>query len=171
MGKKPKLGLILFLVAVAAFFAFVQPQMRSLSQNLLTAKARNKELNSYRQRLSDVEYVRQQGESVQSTLKALYLAMPSTSQVPEALVMIEALGNNAGISFSGASFGQATENELPVSLSFSGDLTAVSRFLDGLYDNIRTINVKSQTISADEAGNLSVRLQLGLVYRGASNGQ
>jgi|GEM_PF-1492229 len=171
MKKGLRLGVVLFLVAVAAFFAFVRPQMSALSESLLTAKARNEELSSYQQRLADVSYVQQQGESVQATLKALYLAMPSSSQVPEALVMIESLGASTGINFSSASFGQATESELPVSLAFSGDLTSVSRFMDGIYDNIRTVVVKSQTISADESGTLSVRLELGLVYRGGNNGQ
>jgi len=171
MKKRFNLGVILFMVAVAAFFTFVRPQLKTLSENLLIAKARTEELSSYQQRLADVNYVKQQGDSVQSTLKALYLAMPSSSQVPEALVMIESLGSSKGINFSNADLGSATDNELPVSLTFSGNLSTVSQFMDGLYDNIRTVVVKSQTISADETGSLTVRLQLGLVYRGGNNGQ
>lgn len=169
MNKKPKLGLILFVVAVVAWFGLVRGQMGELSDNLLQAKVKNVELNSYNQRLTDVEFAKQQGEAIQSTLRALYLALPKTSQIPEALVMIESLGTSTGISFTTASLGTPTDSEIPVVISFTGSLDAINRFHEALYNNVRTAVVKSQSVATDDAGNLTVRLQLGLVYQGGTN--
>jgi Tfp pilus assembly protein PilO len=166
MTKQPRLGLILFVVAILAWFGLVRSQTHNFSEKLLQSKARQLEVTSYDQRIKDIDYARAQGEAIQGTLRALFLAMPKSSQVPEVLVMIENLGSSAGVTFTTASVGAPSGNQVPISIAFGGSLDNVTRFLDAIHNNIRTGIVRSQTVNADKGGNLTVTLQLGLVYQG-----
>jgi hypothetical protein len=82
------------------------------------------------------------------------------------LVMIESIGSQAGVTFSSATIGSPNPSDVPVSLSFSGDLAAVQRFLDTMNNNVRTVIVKSQNYSSDSTGTITANLQVGLVYQG-----
>lgn len=164
--SKLRLGPILFVVAIIVWGGLVRAQIKSFTAKALQVQARQVELNSYKQRVEDVNSTKSNGEAIQSTLKALYIAMPRSSQVPEVLVMIETLGHNTGVIFGTASVGTPSGSEVPVSVSFSGSPETVNKFLDALENNIRTITVKNQAVTSDSAGNLTVALQLGLIYQG-----
>jgi len=164
--KKRRYGLILLVLAVFGWFAGVRPQLRTFEEHSLNHKIKIEEVASYTQRLNDIELIQGQGEAVQKNLQALYLAMPSSTQIPEVLVMIEALGASTGIVFSTASVGNPTSSEVPVALTFSGSLEATTSFLNAVYSNIRAVSVKSQSLSSSEGTNLTVTMQLGLVYKG-----
>lgn len=166
MGRQAHLGLLLFVLAIVAWVGVVRSQIKTFSGNLLLTKVKTVELASYKQRVSDVEEVKQKGEAIQGTLRSVYLAMPKESQIPEALVMIEALGKSSGVVFGTASLGTAAGSQVPVSISFTGKLDSVNRFLDAVHNNVRTAVTKTQTIGSDKSGNLTVTMQLGLVYQG-----
>ena len=168
MKKQSHLGLILLLVAVIAWFAVLKPQISNFSGHALKVRVLNEEVTSYQQRLKDVTAIRSNGEVIAKTLQLMYLALPKSSQIPETLVMIESIASNSGIVLSSATVGQPSDSQVPVSLSFSGNTTTVSKFLDALYANIRTATVKSQSISADPSGNLNVAIGLGLIYQGGT---
>lgn len=169
MAKNSRIGLILLMVAVFAYLVVLKSQLVTFSANALKVKTLSEESKSYEQRIVDIEAIKTQGDAIQTTLKSMYLAMPKTSQIPEALVMIDALASNSGVVLSTASIGTPSGSELPISLSFGGDLTSVTKFLDAIHANIRTAVVKNQSISSDEAGNLTISIQLGLVYQGGTN--
>jgi len=164
--KKRRYGLILLLLAIFGWFAGVRPQMKVFETRSLDHKIKLEEVRSYDQRLKDIELIKAQGEAVQQNLRALYLALPRSAQVPEVLVMIESMASASGVVLSGATVGNPNGKEVPVTLSFSGNLASVTQFLDTIYNNIRTASVKSQTLSSDSAGVLTMSLQLGLVYQG-----
>lgn len=177
-----RLGIILLILAVFGWFALLRGQIEVFGEKSLEAKARSVELESYNTRIADLKQIKEKGEQVQSTLRAMYLAMPKQSQIPEVLVMIETIGNNSGIVFSGVTVGNTTtaaQNiagtdggsvaEVPVTVSFSGTLSNVTKFINSINANIRTAKIQTQTISADSAGILTVSMQLGLVYQGGGN--
>ena len=164
--KNRHIGLLLLLVSLLGWFGVIRPQIHTFSANSLTAKVRSEEALSYNQRVEDLKTIKQQGDAVKSTLDALYLAMPKLAQVPETLVMMESIGANTGVVFSSLSVGTPANGEVPVSLAFTGSLSSVTSFLDGLNKNVRTAMVKGQSMTSDAAGNLSVSMQLGLVYQG-----
>ncbi|MEK7171068.1 MAG: type 4a pilus biogenesis protein PilO [Patescibacteria group bacterium] len=168
MPKHTRTGLILLAIAVMGYLVVVRGQMKVFSERALKVKTLSEEVNSYDQRLADISEINKQGSAVQETLKAMYLAMPQSSQIPEALVMIEALASSAGVVLSTATVGTPSDSELPLTLGFGGDMTAVTKFLDALNNNIRSSKIKNQTISSDGSGNLTVTLQLGLVYQGGN---
>lgn len=184
MGKHSRLGILLLLVAVIGWFGVVRGQIKTFSELSLTAKARSVELESHTQRLADLRFIKDQGETVQKTLRSMFLAMPRQSQVPEVLVMIESIGANSGIIFNSATLGTpsgssaaaavaseittASVAEVPVNISFTGSLDNTLRFIDAVQKNIRTAIIRSQTITADPSGNMSVTMQLGLVYQGGN---
>jgi len=169
MAKQSRLGLILLAVAILGWFAVLQPQVRVFSDRATQAKALSVEVNSYNQRLSDINDIKSKGDTIASTLKAMYLAMPKSTQIPETLVMIESIASNSGVVLSSASIGTPSGSVVPVTLGFSGSLTSVSKFLDAIYANIRTGVVKSQAIGSDGNGNLTVSMNIGLVYQGGTN--
>jgi Tfp pilus assembly protein PilO len=159
-------GFILILISILGWLGLVRPQIKQFSENSLLAEARAKELQSYQTRLDHLKQIKQKGESVTSTLDALFLAMPKEAQIPEVLVMMESIGANTGVVFSSFSVGAPASGEVPVSVSFSGNLTSVNAFLDALGQNVRTARVKSQSVNSDSLGNLSISMQLGLIYQG-----
>jgi len=160
----------------------IRPQMTTFGTRSLAVKVKKTELDSYNQRLSDLKVIKDQGDTVQKTLQAMYLAMPKAAQIPEVLVMMENIGNNSGVVFNSVTLGtptaataeaqaqivdtSGTVAEVPVAVSFTGNLDSVNKFLDAIRNNIRTATVKNQSLTADANGNLTVTMQLGLVYQG-----
>ncbi len=166
MSKKANRGIILLAVAILGWLAVVRPQTGVFAERSLEAKVRSEEVRSYEQRLEDLKFIRDRGETVQSVLTAQYLAMPRSSQIPEVLVMIESLASSAGVILGNASIGTPTANEVPVTISFTGSIGSVNGFLNALYNNIRTVVVKDQTLVSDDGGNVNLNLSLGLIYQG-----
>jgi len=159
-------GMLLFLVAILGWFFVVRPQISLFGERSLDAKAKQEEVFSYDQRIKDIDFIRDKGESFQKVLTAQYLAMPRTAQIPEVLVMVEALAASSGVALGSATVGNADANEVPVAISFTGNLGSVTTFLNSLHNNIRTVAIKDQTMTADISGTLTVTMQLGLVYQG-----
>lgn len=166
MKKFKHMGLVLLFVAVLAWFGVIRPQISAFSENSLQAKARSTEVASHQKRLDDLKQIKEQGDAVKNTLDALYLAMPRESQIPEVLVMMESIGANTGVVFTSFNVGSPTGDEVPVSVSFSGSLSSLAAFIDGLSKNVRTAEIKSQSMSADPNGNLTITMQIGLIYQG-----
>ncbi len=167
--KKRHYGLLLLLAAIIGWFGVINGQIKKFSTATLQVKVLNTEVASYNQRLKDLDFIRSQGSGVTSTLTALYLAMPKSSQVPEALVMIEGLGSSSGVTFNEVNVGTPDGSQVPVHLSFTGSQAAVSAFLSAVNKNVRTAVIKNQSLSADSNGNLNVTIQLGLVYQGGTH--
>ncbi len=161
-------GMILLLIAVLGWFFVVRPQIDLFGQRSLDAKAKQDEVVSYDQRIKDIDFIREKGADFQKVLTAQYLAMPQSAQIPEVLVMIESLAASSGVALGSATVGNPDSNEVPVSISFTGSLGSVSSFLNTLNANIRTVLIKDQTMTADVSGNLTVTMQLGLVYQGGT---
>ncbi len=177
MNIRSHLGMLLLLVAAIGWFAVVKPQLSTYSDETLQVKTKAAELDSYNQRISDLQTIQNAGSSVQNVLKEMYLAMPKTSQIPEVLVMIESVASNSGVVLNGINVGSTASSssttagavsQVPVSVSFSGNLTSVVNFLNAINNNIRTATVNSQTMTSDQSGNLSVTMQLGIVYQGGN---
>ena len=166
MNKIKKLGIILLFVAVLGWFAVVRPQISAFSEKSLEVKVRAEEVKSFQQRLNDLKTIEAQGSAVTNTLEALFLAMPRSSQIPEVLVMIDALGSRSGVVLDAATVGTPSGGEVPVSMSFTGSLSSVTSFLDAINENVRTAIIKNQAVTADQSGNMTVNIQIGLVYQG-----
>ncbi|OGD63936.1 hypothetical protein A3A71_01895 [Candidatus Berkelbacteria bacterium RIFCSPLOWO2_01_FULL_50_28] len=166
MNNKRRYGIFLLLLAVAGWFIGVRPQMDQFKERSLSYKVVREEHQSYVQRLSDIEKIKSSGAAMEKSLEAFYLAFPSSSQIPEVLVMIESLAARSGIVLNSSVIGSADGNQVPVSLAFSGNLKTMKKFLTAIYNNVRTASVKSQTVTSDASGNLNVSLQLGLLYYG-----
>lgn len=166
MVKQSRLGLLLLLVAVIGWFAVLKPQISVFSTRATQVKVLNVEFKSYQQRLTDIGDIKSKGDVVTNNLKAMFLALPKSSQIPETLVMIESMASNSGVVLSSATVGTPVDSQVPVAIGFSGNLTAVSKFLDAIYANVRTATVKNQSISSDGNGNLTVAISIGLYYQG-----
>lgn len=166
MSKKANRGIILLAVAVLGFFAVVRPQTGVFAERSLEAKIKSEEVRSYEQRIEDLKFIRDRGATVQSVLTAQYLAMPRSSQIPEVLVMVESLAASAGVVLGNATIGTPSANEVPVTISFTGNIGSVNGFLNALNQNIRTVVVKDQTLVSDDGGNVNLNLSLGLIYQG-----
>ncbi len=166
MLNKSNRGFLLLLVAVIGWFFIVRPQINVFAERSLDAKVKQEELFSYEQRVDDLTFIRDKGETIQSVLRAQYLAMPKTSQIPEVLVMIEALASSSGVTLGSATVGEPGASEVPVTVAFSGNLGTITSFLNAMHNNIRTVVVKDQSMIADNNGTLTVTMQLGLVFQG-----
>ena len=168
MEKQKRLGLILLGVAVIGWFGVLNRQIGNFADQALKVRVLNEEVTSYTQRLKDINEIKSRGETIIESLKSMYLALPKSSQIPETLVMIESIANSSGVILSSSTVGTPSDSEVPVSLSFGGNIVTVSKFLDALYSNVRTSSIKTQSITTDGSGNLSVSISLGLVYQGGA---
>lgn len=169
--RRGNYGFILLLIAILGWFALVRGQITQFASQTATLKVKNIELTSYQQRIQDIDDIRKNGDVVTRTLQAFYLALPRMSQVPEVLVIMESLGGTSGVVFSALNVGTPTAAEVPVGLTFTGTQNTVNTFLDALNKNVRTASVKNQSLTADKSGNLSVTMQLGLLYQGSDLAQ
>ncbi len=168
MKKQSRIGLILLFVAILGWFAVLKPQIKTFSSNALKVRALNEEVISYQQRLKDITYIKDKGDVITESLRLMYLALPKSSQIPETLVMIESIASNSGVVLSSATVGTPSDSQVPLTISFGGNSTTVTKFLDALHTNIRTAIIKNQSVSSDGSGNLNVSISLGLVYQGGS---
>lgn len=167
MRKQPIFGLLLLAVAIFGWFTLVRDQISNFGEKALEARALSVEAVSYEERLKHITTIRNEGDqTIRRTLDSFFVAIPRESQIPEVLVMIEQFGNTTGISFSSVGVGSPSENEVPVSLVFSGQMPIVKSFLDTLHENIRTVRIKSQSLSSDGTGMMNVTMQIGLIYQG-----
>lgn len=166
MKKIKSLGILLLFIAILGWFAVIRPQISAFSEKALEVKIKSVEVSSYQQRIDDLNTIKTQGDSVTSTLEALFLAMPKSSQIPEVLVMIDALGSRSGVVLDAATIGTPSSGEVPVALSFTGSLGSVTSFLNAINENVRTAIIKNQSITSDDSGNMTVNIQIGLVYQG-----
>jgi Tfp pilus assembly protein PilO len=166
MVTKTNRGILLLLIALIGWFFVVRPQVAVFAERSLDAKVKQEETASYAQRVEDVAFIRDKGAVIQNVLTAQFLAMPREAQIPEVLVMIEALAASSGIVLGSATVGEPGANEVPVSVSFTGSLGNINGFLDTMYNNIRTVVVKDQALLADDSGTVTITMQLGLVYQG-----
>lgn len=166
MATKSHRGILLLLIALIGWFFVVRPQIAVFAERSLDAKVVQEEAASYAQRVEDVAFIRDKGAVIQNVLTAQYLAMPKQAQIPEVLVMVEALAASSGLVLGSATIGEPSSNEVPVSISFTGSLGNVNAFLDTLHNNIRTVVVKDQALLADDSGTVTVTMQLGLVFQG-----
>jgi Tfp pilus assembly protein PilO len=169
--RRGNYGFLLLLIAVIGWFAVVRGQIHAFGERSAQVKQLKIEVDSYQLRIADIDNIRSKGDVVQRTLQAFYLAMPRLSQVPETLVMMESLGGTTGVVFSALNVGAPTAAEVPVTLTFTGTQNTVNTFLDAIDKNVRTVSVKNQSVTADKAGNLSVSLQLGLLFQGGGQTQ
>lgn len=166
MKSNHNLGLLLLLVSILAWFGLVRAQVNSFSKLTKDVKAKSLELKSYETRVSDVNKIKEAGAVAQERLRSYFLAMPKLSQIPETLVMLEQLGSSSGVSFTSASLGTPANSEVPATVSFTGSLDSVTNFLEASLNNVRTISIKNQTLTAEANGNLTVSMQLGFIYQG-----
>lgn len=166
MKRIKSLGILLLFVAILGWFAVIRPQISTFSEKALEVKIRTEEVNSYQQRINDLDTIKTQGSVVTATLEALFLAMPKSSQVPEVLVMIDSLSSRSGVVLDAATVGTPSAGEVPVAMSFTGSQGSVTKFLDAINDNVRTAIIKNQAITSNSSGNMTVNIQLGLVYQG-----
>lgn len=166
MKPQKNIGLLLLLLAVFTWIFLIRGQLKVFGNRALVAKQRSIELSSLDLRIKDLDKIKSSGDTVQSIIRAYNLAMPKLEQIPESLVMIESLGSTAGVVFGAVNVGAPTGGEVPVAVTFSGNLERVSAFLDAVKNNIRSSVITTQTLTAEKNGNLTVAMQLGLVYQG-----
>ena len=166
MKKIKSLGILLLFIAILGWFAVIRPQVSAFSEKALEVKIKAEEVKSHQQRIDDLDTIKTKGNAVTATLEALFLAMPKSSQIPEVLVMIDALGSRSGVVLDAATVGTPTSGEVPVTMSFTGNLSSVINFLNAINENVRTAIIKNQSITADNLGNMTVNIQIGLVYQG-----
>jgi Tfp pilus assembly protein PilO len=102
-------------------------------------------------------------------INALKIAMPAAQQIPEVLVMMEAIAKEVGMQISGIEVQPSGGNdEVGVSLSAKGNYTSLAKFCETLEQNVRPIQIRTLSLgSGSEKGEIvSATVSLGVIYQG-----
>ncbi len=104
-----------------------------------------------------------------ATINDLRTAMPAAQQIPEVLVMVEAIAKNTGLNISGFDIQPSSGgSEVGVGMSASGTYDNLASFTSKLENNVRPIKIKSMAVTSGQgdASQIAVSVSFGILYQG-----
>lgn len=162
-------------IVIIAFLAFV-----SVKPLTLEVRTTNAEIKAYQdqsglltQKIDKLKQLKPELASAKTELDNLKMAMPAAQQIPEVLVMVEALAMNNGLKITGTDITPDTAgNEVGVNMIASGSYDNLAAFTVKLEQNLRPIKIKSLNItSSAETSEISAAIGMGILYQGKQNQQ
>lgn len=164
------LGLV---IIVFVSLMFVKPLLIDIRQSNAQIKATDTQIEKAEAKIKKLEELRPQLSSAQEQINNLKVAMPAAQQIPEVLVMMEAIAGRVGMKITSVEVQPSSNsgNEVGVSLSATGTYDNLFKFTEVLEKNLRPIQIRSLGINSDEGGSISATVSLGVIYQGAEKQQ
>lgn len=162
------------LISVLVLLFITKPLLQDIREKNITYQAKTQDVKKMNETIGELERLKGVLAGATEQIKRLKLAMPASQQLPEAIVMIEALAKESA--FHIESFGvseAASGNEVGASMSGYGTYSSLYNFTEMLENNIRPLKIKSMSISRGKGNGsiVNVSVGLGLLFQGAYNQQ
>lgn len=133
----------------------IVPDIKQNTSTLTVVKA---DVKSLQDKLDELKATEKVTDRMAPSVGIIDMAFPENEQIPELLVSTSAMGLasglqelsdlNLGTSTDAATSGYATST---VSLTGTAEYQPILNFLDSLYSNIRTMDIRSVTLSPKES--------------------
>lgn len=147
----------------------------------LDARASNAQIKAYQEqselasaKIDKLNELKPKLTEYKTTIDDLKMAMPAAQQIPEVLVMVEAIAKNTGLNISGFDIQPSSGGtEVGVNMSATGTYANLAGFTSKLESNVRPIRIKTMSISssASNGQQISVSVSFGILYQGKLNQQ
>ncbi len=168
MGNKfVPIGIVI--IALVTVF-LVRPNFIKIRSQSAELKAINRQITQATDNKKVLEGLQQQLGSVQQQINDLKLAMPAAQQIPEVMVMMEAIAAKSGIKITGIEVqpNSSEANEVGVTLSGEGTYPGLFTFTSVLERNVRPIQIRSLSIGRSGKGEtITASVSLGVIYQGS----
>jgi Tfp pilus assembly protein PilO len=172
MGNKfVPLGIVI--IGVLAFVA-VRPMSSEVRKTNAKIKANQEQSARTQEKIDKLNELQPKLAVYKEQIKNLKIAMPASQQIPEVLVMVQAIALDAGLSISGFDVQpDSGGGEVGVNMSATGSYDNLSQFTRKLENNLRPIKIKTMNISAADGNSqqVSVSVSFGILYQGKDNSQ
>jgi Tfp pilus assembly protein PilO len=164
------LNLVAFLVVILVGFLVIRPlndQLKDLNTKIAVRSQENEQLTAKLNTLQSLRSRILEGEEQQ----LLASALPINEDVPGIYVMIPTIATKSGVTVESLQVGKATEAEVPVDLTITGEYQGLLDFFGNLHKNQRPIRVRSIAVSArtdqeSKSFSLSTVVKLGIGFAG-----
>lgn len=160
------------LIGVIAYF-YLNPAISRLKDLNTKVAAKDKEINLLTDKINNLTQLQIKFNQNQAEVKELQLAAPSSDQVADILVELEAIGAKSGVKINSIQPSKDTQSsQVPVNVSVQGDYLALTNFVAATEKNIRPISIKSinLTSSAQAGGGVIINGNFSLnILRTGSN--
>lgn len=150
--------------------------MVSIKPLVVEVRATNAKIQAYQQqstlaqeKIDKLNELRPKMASYKTEIASLKMAMPAAQQIPEVLVMTEAIAKNTGLNISGLDIQPGSGgDEVAVNMSATGSYSNLAQFTNQFEKNLRPIRVKSISVSSSgtDGQQISVSISLGVIYQG-----
>ncbi len=115
----------------------------------------------------------------QTELDRLKVAYPNEEQAAEAMIEIQTMAAQAGVTVSSLTPSHGSADALPVAVAVTGSYQNINSFLHGLYANLRPVVVQNVSIAggatdttgapaANSSSNLTATVSLSLSYNSSA---
>lgn len=167
MGNKfVPIGIII--IALVAILG-VKPLIVSIRKVNAQVSAFSERADSLSTNIAKLKEIQPSLVQYSTTIDDLRMAMPAAQQIPEVLVMVEAIAKNTGLNISGFDIQPSSgkSGEVGVNMSASGSYDNLAGFTTKLENNVRPIKINSISVtSAGNASVISVAVNFGILYQG-----
>jgi len=137
---------VLFAAALAIFFWLVMPLWDGIEPAMAMKKENEANLEQRRQIAANLGKLVNQYNARSGELASFEKAIPAGENIPELLVMLEALASENGMIFSGVEFKPQSATVvgakvLAMEISLKGSYTAFQQYLNALEKSLRLFDV------------------------------
>ncbi|TSC93200.1 MAG: hypothetical protein CEN89_210 [Candidatus Berkelbacteria bacterium Licking1014_7] len=163
------------IIIIAGLYFGVWWQMnknRVLSQNL---SSKQQEFAIVKDKEAKLETLKREFSTRKSELQNFNIAAPEMSEIPEALMMIEAIVSRSGADLTNLTPQKPTGGQVEIDLCLASNYEQMKTFFTILKNNLRPVSVDSikvlasQDASAAQAKSLSVSVKLKMPYMVKNN--
>ncbi|MDO8513151.1 MAG: type 4a pilus biogenesis protein PilO [bacterium] len=171
MGNKfVPLGIIIIAILALVTIKPYAFEVRATNAKIQAFREQTKRTQDKINKLNDLKPTL---EEYKTKIDDLRLAMPASQQIPEVLVMVEAIARDTGLTISGLDIQPGSdEGEVGVNMSAVGSYDNLSYFTAKLEKNLRPIRIKSMSLSSSAGDSqLSVAVSYGIQYQGINDQQ
>lgn len=163
--------LLLVVIIVAVAYYFLLPRFARIKQLNLDVAVKDKEATALDEKVTALRDLQTKFKAKPDLVNQLKIALPKDSNVEEIIYMVSTLGTNSGVIIENiqptggnAEVGTTTAN---ISVTVSGDYNAITKFSNGLSNNLRPVKQFSTTLVAQDAeedpSRISATFDLGFI--------
>lgn len=166
------IGFLAFVVALVLAVGFIWPKANTIRDIGVEEQAKREISKTKQERLAALTTLSQTFAANSTKIDTLVSILPSTPEIPEALVTVEAMARANGIEVKSLTpQNEELKQSVLVTLIGSGELTGIEGFISNVADNNRPISVNSVTLVKSIEGNrIDMSIGLNFPYRSTKSG-
>ncbi|MCL5795162.1 MAG: type 4a pilus biogenesis protein PilO [Patescibacteria group bacterium] len=153
MNKNNIITIICLAAILLVGWFLLVPSVENLKNASLKVAAKDNEINAINKKVNDLNTLKSEFNNFQDEVNILSVAAPSTDQMPEILIQLQALAQKSGLEINSIQPNTASTKSLAVNLGVKGGFPNMLIFLQNLEKNIRIMQVKTVNLASTQKDN------------------